>query len=196
MKLGILGGTFDPPHLGHLIAAQDAIVTLGLDRVVFVPAARPPHKRGQAITDGAIRLELVRAAIAGDDRFDVDDLELRRSGPSYTVDTLRTFTRDRPAARLFLLLGADQFAELDSWHESAEVQRLATLAVLSRAGDGPERLPAGGEARVMPVAVTRVDISSTDIRRRVAAAEPIRYLVPAAVERIIHERALYAVAAQ
>lgn len=207
MRLGLFGGTFDPPHSGHLIVAQDALHALRLDRVVFVPAAVPPHKRRREITDAAVRLEMVRAAITGDPRFVADDVELRREGPSYTVDTLRAYRAQRPDAAIFLLLGADQYADFDTWREPQAIRDLATLAVLSRSGvdnvegeaatarPGHEAGTSGprvsGGQGVVRVAVTRIDLSSTDIRRRVSAGEPIRYLVPDAVERLIRERALY-----
>jgi nicotinate-nucleotide adenylyltransferase len=112
VRLGVYGGTFDPPHLGHLVAASDACDALRLDRVLWVPAARHPLKEGRVRTPAALRLEMVRAAIAGDPRFEADDLELRREGPSYTVDTLRALSAARPGAALFLLAGADLLAEL------------------------------------------------------------------------------------
>jgi nicotinate-nucleotide adenylyltransferase len=187
VRLGVFGGTFDPPHAGHLIAAQDAHGGLGLERVLFVPAGEPPHKPSHALSPARVRLELVRAAVAGDARFVVDDLELRRAGPSFTVDTLRALHAAEPAAELFLLLGADQYADLEHWREPAEIRRLARLAVLDREG----RVPDDGAERVR---VTRVDISSTDIRRRVAAGRPVRYLVPDAVEALIRRHGLYGAA--
>ncbi|MGH7505651.1 MAG: nicotinate-nucleotide adenylyltransferase [Longimicrobiales bacterium] len=192
MRIGIFGGTFDPPHLGHLIAAQDAHAALALDRLVFVPAARPPHKRDRMLTDGATRLRLVEAALQDDDRFEADDLELRRDGPSYTVDTLRAFHTRHPGAELILLVGADQFQELHSWHEAAEVRRLAVIGVLEREGAAVDGTQGGAEdGRVRHVPVTRIDVSSTDIRRRIDGRQPIRYLVPAAVERLILDLGLY-----
>ena len=191
MRLGLFGGTFDPPHVGHLIVAQDALRALGLDRIAFVPAAVPPHKRGVPITAAPLRLAMVRAALAGDDRFVVDDIELTRPGPSYTVDTLRAYRDRHGDARLFLLLGADQYADFATWRETGAIRQLATLAVLGRGGDSGSDGDGDGDENVVRVAVTRIDIASTDIRRRTAAGEPIRYLVPAAVEQLIRERALY-----
>lgn len=188
MKLGIFGGTFDPPHLCHLVAAQDALDRLGLDRVILVPAATPPHKLERTITPGEFRLEMLRAAVANDARLEVDDVELRRTGPSWTVDTLRTF-RDRwPSAELYLILGMDQFIEFDTWREPDVIAGLARLAVLSRAGTG-----ADASDRWIPVPVTRIDITSTEIRERVATGRPIRYLVPEAVESLIERHGLYRV---
>jgi nicotinate-nucleotide adenylyltransferase len=188
VKLGILGGTFDPPHLGHLIVAQDAWSALGLDRILFVPAGLPPHKLDARLTSAELRLAMVRAAIAGDDRFDVNELELRRQGPSYTVDTLRELRAGLPRAELYLLLGADQVREFQTWRDPAEIARLAHIVALSRTGELVSPEPATA-ARVLPV--TRIDVSATGIRTRVAAGEPIRYLVPAAVEAIIRREGLY-----
>lgn len=187
MRLGLFGGTFDPPHVGHLIVAQDALTQLPLDRVIFVPAATPPHKRDRLVAPAGLRLAMVRAAAESDDRFAVDDIEIRRGGASYTVDTLRAYRADRPEAELFVLMGADQYAEFDSWRESGEIRRLARLAVLARDGETHEAATAGAVA----VGVTRIDVSATEIRRRVASGEPIRYLVAPAVETIIRRNRLY-----
>ncbi|HEX6939874.1 MAG TPA: nicotinate-nucleotide adenylyltransferase [Longimicrobiales bacterium] len=189
MNIGIFGGTFDPVHTGHLIVAQDAWSALGLDRVLFIPAAVPPHKRGRVAASPELRLEMLRAATAGDPRFATSDLELRRSGPSYTVDTLRELRERDPSGALFLLLGADQFREFHTWREPGEITRLATLVVLSRGGT--EAPPPPLDLPYRRLTVTRVDISATEIRRRVAAGQPVRYLVPAAVEEIIRREGLY-----
>lgn len=189
MRLGIFGGTFDPPHVGHLIVAQDAWAALDLDRVLFVPAASPPHKVGRVRTPAELRLEMVRAATAGDERFEVDELELRREGPSYTVDTLRELRERDPGAALFFLLGADQFRGFAEWREPEEIARLARLVVLSRSGQESVAPPI--DAPRHELGVTRIDVSATEIRRRVAAGEPIRYLVPPAVEAIIQREGLY-----
>jgi nicotinate-nucleotide adenylyltransferase len=189
VRLGIFGGTFDPPHLGHLIAAQDAFSALGLDRVLFVPAAVPPHKQGGVSTPAEARLEMLRAAVAGDPRFEVDDLELRRPGPSYTVDTLRELRRRDPSASLSILMGVDQFCALHTWREPLEIARLAEVVVLTRDGIVDVGTPLDIPYRLVPV--TRIDLSATEIRRRVAAGEPIRYLVPPAVESIIVREGFY-----
>jgi len=188
VRIGIFGGTFDPPHLGHLVAAQEAFEHLRLDRVIFVPAAKPPHKLKQAITRAQTRLEMVRAAIAADARFGADDTELKREGPSWTVDTLRELKARDPAAELFLLIGADQVRDFPSWREPAEIQRLATVVLLAREGVDapPEGMRPGAVVRL-----PRLDISGTELRRRVQAGEPVRYLVPDAVESIILRERLY-----
>jgi len=189
MRIGIFGGTFDPPHLGHLVMASDVHRVLALDRLVFVPAGDPPHKLGQVATPAGLRLEMVRAAVAGDDRFAVDDLELRREGPSYTVDTLREFRRRDPDGELFFLIGADALRDFRTWRAPDEVARLARLAVMERAGE-PASAPASLEVR--DVRVTRIDISATQVRSRVAEGASIRYLVTEPVRRIIERERLYA----
>jgi nicotinate-nucleotide adenylyltransferase len=186
MRLGIFGGTFDPPHLGHLVVAQEVHFLLGLDSVLWVPAAIPPHKAGQGITPGPIRLEMVRAAIAGDERFQASDVELRRDGPSYTIDTLRELHDARPDDELFLVIGADQLTELGTWRDPEEIAELATIVGFAREGEDP----AGVEGiRVVPV--PRVDVSSTEVRRRVEAGEPVEYLVRRGVSAVIEREGLY-----
>ncbi|HSK20590.1 MAG TPA: nicotinate-nucleotide adenylyltransferase [Longimicrobiales bacterium] len=210
MKIGVFGGTFDPPHTGHLIVAQDAALALGLDRILFVPAARPPHKRDMDVTAPAVRSAMLQLAIADDARFGMDTLELDRPGASYTVDTLRELAAREPAVRWTLLIGADQYEEFATWREPDEIRRLAQLAVLTRRGThgaaadtrvaggtgGPEAEAAAPAAHRIgsgdvALQVTRIDISATEVRRRVAAGLPIRYLVPRAVEEFIFERKLY-----
>ena len=187
MRLGIFGGTFDPPHVGHLIAAQEIHLRMALDRVLLVPAAVPPHKRDERITPGEVRLAMLRAAVEGDDRFEVGAMELDREGPSYTVDTLRGLRSERPNARLFLAMGADQMAEFGSWKAPDEIAELATLVTFGRGGRSPD----AGRWPVTKVDVPAIDISSTMVRERVAAGRPIRYWVPAAVEAIIERERLY-----
>jgi nicotinate-nucleotide adenylyltransferase len=188
LRIGILGGTFDPPHLGHLVMASDACEALGLERVLWIPSAEHPFKRGQVRTPAETRLAMVRAAVRDDPRFEACDLELRRSGPSYTVDTLRELTARHPGAELYLLVGADVVREMPEWREPHEVVRLARVAAVTRAGEGvPEGLP----IPALPVAVTRIDVSATEIRRRVAAGQTIRYLVPEAVRALVEGEGLY-----
>ncbi|HLU26658.1 MAG TPA: nicotinate-nucleotide adenylyltransferase [Longimicrobiales bacterium] len=188
MRIGLLGGTFDPPHIGHLIVAQDAWSALKLDRVVFVPAAVPPHKAGRVEASAELRLEMLRAACGDDPRFAIDDLELRRPGPSYSVDTVREYRHRYPEATLYLLIGVDQYTQFDTWREPDTIRSMATVVVLSRSGE-PAR-PSGAGADV-GLEVTRIDVSATEIRRRVAAGEPIRYLVPDGVRSIIEREGLY-----
>ena len=189
MKIGLFGGTFDPPHLGHLIVAQDVFHSLSLDRLLFLPAAAPPHKRHRPVTAPTLRLEMLRAAIGDDPRFGIEEIELRRAGPSYTVDTLEELAARAPDAELFFLLGEDQFRDLATWRSPDRVARLARMVVLSRDGADISRLMP--DFSHQPLAVTRVDLSSTEVRERVRTGRPIRYLVPAAVEALIMKKRLY-----
>lgn len=188
MRIGLFGGAFDPPHHGHLIVASDVFEGLGLDRLVFIPSAVHPFKGARVRASALVRAEMVRAAIRGDDRFEVDELEMHRPGPSYTVDTLRVLRGRFPDAELFLLVGADNVRELHLWREPREIVRLARLAAVSRGGEPVAQDPA---LPVVTVPVTRVDISSTEVRRRAAAGESIRYLVPDPVLEIVLRERLY-----
>jgi nicotinate-nucleotide adenylyltransferase len=188
VRLGVYGGSFDPPHLGHLVAASDACEALRLDRLLWIPSAVHPIKRDRVRTAPGLRLRMVQAAIRGDDRFRADDLELRRAGPSYTVDTLRELRGRHAEAELFLLAGADLLRELPRWREPDEVMRLATLAVVSREGDA---LPPESPLPALAVRVTRVDVSSTEVRRRAAAGQTLKYLVPEPVCALIERHGLY-----
>lgn len=197
MKLGILGGTFNPPHLGHLICAQEAHRELGLDRVLMIPARIPPHKPVEHEPGAEHRLELCRLAIEGDERFEASALELSRGGPSYTVDTLSELTANDPQSELYLIVGGDIAAGLDRWREPARVLELATVAVAKRRGTARssvdaalESLPGGERAQFF--SMPRIGVSSTVVRRRVRSGQPIRYLVPDAVAGYIAEHRLYA----
>jgi nicotinate-nucleotide adenylyltransferase len=185
LRLGLFGGTFDPPHIGHLVVAQDVVEALELDRLLFVPARMPPHKTDREISPPGIRLEMVLAMAAGNDRFGVSEVELSRGGPSYTVDTLSHFREQDPEAEIFFVMGSDQATALDTWQEPGRVVALATLVVMDRAGAG---VPSG---KFLSVPVTRVDISATEIRKRVLDGRSIRYLVPEAVRQIIESNRLY-----
>lgn len=187
-RIGVFGGTFDPPHLGHLVVASDACRALGLDRVVWVPSAVPPHKRDTVQAPAEARLEMVRAAVDGDPRFEACDIELRRPGPSYTVDTLRELAALHPGAELVLLIGADNLREIPTWRDPEGILALARVAVLSRDGAG---VPPDAPIPATAVRVTRVDVSATEVRRRAAAGETIRYLVPDAVRALVERRGLY-----
>lgn len=189
-RVGLFGGTFDPFHVGHLVVAQDAVEVLGLDRLVFIPSGTPPHKDPAGVTPARIRAAMVRAGVDGDDRFDVDERELGRPGPSWTVDTLRELSVVDPGAERVLLMGADQLADFHRWREPLEVARLARVAVMAREGEHPRVAP-GFPLEPVVVPVTRLDLSSTRIRERVREGRSIRYLVPDGVLRIIRDERLY-----
>jgi len=197
LRLGILGGVFNPPHLGHLVGAQEALVQLELDEILFVPVGQAPHRGVEADPGAETRLELSRAAIEGDERLQVTRVELDRPGPSYTVDTLRSLREVRPAEdELVLLLGGDQAAELPSWHHPEEVLALAEVGIVARSDLSPDDVRARldglrGAEGLRFFEMPRIDISSTLVRRRVAEGLPIRYLVPRSVERLIEQRRLY-----
>jgi len=187
VRVGIFGGTFDPPHLGHWLACVDAAEALSLDEVVWVPAAQQPLKTGAvAVSDAAHRLAMTTLAVQGDARFRVDAEELERGGLSFTVETLRAFRTRAPGAALFLLLGTDAAALLPKWREPEAVRELAEVVVLTRGGD-LAGLPDG----VRAIATRRVDISATEIRARVAAGRSIRGFVPDAVAAYIAAHGLY-----
>lgn len=200
-RTGVLGGTFDPPHIGHLRVAEDVRREWQLGEVLLVPAGEPPHKMGMRVTSSALRLEMTRAAVRGVPGLEVSDIEVERAGPSYMVDTLRSLVAERPEDEWFLVIGADQWAEFGSWRESEEVARLAHVLVMARNGSDPSALESAveesagaspaGTVRWSPVAVTRVDVSSTEIRERVRAGASIEEMVPGSVAEIIARENLY-----
>jgi len=191
MRIGLLGGSFDPPHNGHLLAAGDAYDALSLDRLVFVPAAVQPLKAGQTVASADQRLAMVRCLVAGDPRFDVSTMEIDRGGLSYTVDTLAALSGLWPHAQLFWLVGADVIKSFAKWREPERIAQLATLVVLQRAGDGavPDLGSLPGAPRLLES--RRVDISSTEIRDRVRLGKSIRGFVPDAVASLIAAERLY-----
>ena len=196
-RVGIFGGTFDPPHVGHVRVVADVADALGLGRVVWVPAGEPPHKR--TATPAALRLAMALAAAREDDRFEVSSLELERPGPSYTVDTLRELRRELPESELFLILGADQYRAFDTWRDPDEILALARLAVMDRNGasarasrpDAVSRAEAAGESPVLFVPVERIDVSSSGVRAAIRSNADIAGLVPESVREIIAARGLY-----
>jgi nicotinate-nucleotide adenylyltransferase len=194
--LGILGGTFNPPHVGHLVMVLEALDQVGLDSVTLMPVAEPPHKEALADPGAAVRLELCRLATAGEDRISVSDLEIERGGPSYTVDTLRALHDRAPEHALTFIVGGDMAHSLPSWREPEAILGLARLAVAERDGllreDIAQRLaPLHSGDRVVFFDMPRIDLSSSAIRERVAAGRTIRYLVPDAVAEAIRTRRLY-----
>jgi len=191
VRLGILGGSFDPPHVGHLLAANDACSHLSLDQLVFVPAGEQPLKAGQLVATGAQRLAMVRAMVQDDPRYQVSSLEVNRPGLSFTVDTLRHFAAEFPGAERFLLLGADVLSTFSQWREPAEVVRLAQLVVMVRDGAPAEPEPAVGGLVSQRISTRRIDMSSSEIRERVRRGMSIRGFVTDAVAALIAGEGLY-----
>ena len=196
MRVGILGGAFNPPHIGHLVCAQEALAQLELDRVVFVPVGVPPHRELEYDPGAEARLELVELAIAGDERFATSRIELEREGPSYTADTLAQLAAESPDDEHFLILGGDQAAALASWHEPEKVLERATVVVFERVHWGRNAIVIKigrlrGAERVRYLDMPLIQVSSSGIRRRVREGLPIRYLVPDPVADYISSHDLY-----
>lgn len=194
-----MGGTFDPVHIGHLLAAQSALEAFGLDRVVFVPSAVTPHKRHARIADAAHRLAMLKLAVAGIEHFEVSTLELERGGVSYTFDTLTALRTEHPEWDLWFIVGMDSLRELHLWHRAAELLDLCTVCALERPGvdtllDAVPGLPAEWSERLLRHVAPgrRIDVSSSEIRSRIAERRAIRYLVPREVETYIRDQRLYA----
>lgn len=195
-RIGIFGGTFDPVHLGHLIAAADLAHALRLDRTVFMPAGRPPHKDAALVGDDDHRLAMLRLALSDNPAFEISTIDLERDGPSYTADLLDLLADREPDAELVFLMGEDSLRDLPTWHQPERILRRAEIGVALRPGVGTDldslyaRLPtARGRISVVPTPL--IGVSSTDIRRRVAAGEPIRYQVPDPVLAYIMRNGLY-----
>ncbi|MEZ4589179.1 MAG: nicotinate-nucleotide adenylyltransferase [Gemmatimonadales bacterium] len=186
MDVGILGGSFDPIHHGHLIAARSVAETLGLDAVWFIPAGQQPFKTGQHGATPSHRLAMTELAAAGESCFRVDPIEVERAGPSYTVDTVTALAERHPETRFHLLLGADAAQLFPTWRDPDGVRARARLVVFERTGD-----PIPPRVADQTVRVPRIDISSTEIRERVRRGQTIRYLVPEAVSRYVDAHDLY-----
>jgi nicotinate-nucleotide adenylyltransferase len=200
-RIGLLGGTFNPPHIGHLICAQEALLQLELDRVDLVPVRQPPHKELEADPGVEARVELCRRAVADDPRLGLCRVDADRPGPSYTVDTLRELHERTPEDELIFIVGGDMAHSLPTWHDPEGVLALAELGVAEREGvrraDILERVSGlrGAPERLRFFDMPRLDVSSSLIRRRVAAGLPVRYLVPDAVAEHIERSGLYRVGA-
>jgi len=201
LRLGIIGGSFDPVHLGHLGIAEEAREAFRLDRVVFVPAAQPPHKGGRSLAPAKDRLRMVKLAIRDNPFFIASDIEMRRSGPSYTIDTLREMRKAHPRAALFFIVGADSLHDLHTWRSARDLVEEFEFIIIGRPGaKGPDYSmlkKSFGKARADRLRRNYIEteifnISATDIRRRIKAGRSIRYLVPKEVERHIVRRGLYA----
>ena len=181
-RIGIYGGSFDPIHHGHLILARDALEQLGLDQLIFVPANVSPFK-DETHASPEMRLSMLRAAIKDEPKLAVDDCEVRRAPPSYTIDTVNEIRARESDAELMWLLGEDHVGDLPGWHRFDELKQLVRFAVLARSGNAADH--------DYPIICRKIDISGTDVRKRVARGLPIRYLVPPAVEEIIRQGNLY-----
>jgi nicotinate-nucleotide adenylyltransferase len=199
-RIGIIGGTFDPVHYAHLAIAEEIYCVLKLTRMIFVPAGQPPHKQGDDITPVMQRLHMLKLAIATNVHFSLSLVDVQRTGPSYTVDTLRLLRQELgPQAKLYFVIGSDSLEELPSWHEPAGILAQATIVTLMRPGyteisEQRERLEARLPAlkhRLITLDGPRMDISSTELRRRVAEGRPIKYQTPEAVEEYILQEGLY-----
>jgi len=191
-RLGVFGGTFDPPHVGHLALAEWAREELRLDRVLFVPAGMPPHKR-VARAAAAHRVAMTRLAIQGNEAFEIATLEVRRRGPSYTADTIAEIAEANPGAKLWLLMGADMYATFDTWVRPAEISARAALAVALRPGTRRPRASrvAARGLGVHWLANPALEVSSSAVRARARAGRSLRYLVPDTVARYVGEFGLY-----
>jgi nicotinate-nucleotide adenylyltransferase len=189
-RIGIFGGSFDPPHVGHLIIAEVTRQQLRLDKVVFVPAYVPPHKKGEHAATASDRFRMTKSAVRVNPHFSVSDLEIRRKGISYTVDTVRSFKRRYPSSALFLIIGGDSLQQFWRWRSPQEILSLASLAVYSRQG---YRRYSGtkNHTRIHYVAGPLFQISSTEIRNRIGKDRSIQYLVPDRVRAFITRRKLY-----
>jgi nicotinate-nucleotide adenylyltransferase len=193
LKLGIFGGTFNPIHLGHLLIAQDAVEAFGLSKVLFVPAATPPHKRVESLATDRHRLAMVKLATRDNPSFEVSDIELCRGGVSYTIDTVWTLRKLHPRAELFLLIGSDSLNEFHTWHSATELARLCRVVAVLRPGEkrfqfAKRKLPG---LRPLKLQAHPFDVSSTEVRERVRKKASVRYLVPEAVQRYIAKHGLY-----
>jgi nicotinate-nucleotide adenylyltransferase len=191
MTLGILGGTFNPPHTGHLIVAEAVRSELALDKILFIPVAIPPHKMNHDIAAPHHRVEMLRRAVEGNPYFEVSEMEVRRGGISFTVDTLRQLQRERPDARLFLLIGMDNLPEFPTWRSPERILELATVVVMTRPGFAANDVPPDLKGRVRMCPVPTIGIASSDIRARVKEGKSIRYLVADSVRDYIHHHNLY-----
>jgi nicotinate-nucleotide adenylyltransferase len=197
VRVGVFGGTFDPPHLGHWLVAQDALEALSLDRLLFVPAAQQPLK-GPGGASPAHRLAMVKGMVGNDPRFGVESVEIDRAGLSFTIETLRTLRTQYPEAELHLLLGADAAMLFPKWREPEAILALARLVVLHRDGVEGQGLTAAltqiartGAGEPISLATRRIDVSSTEIRARLAAGQPIRGFVPDSVADYVAAHGLY-----
>ena len=197
IRIGIIGGTFDPIHYGHLIIAEEARVKVGLARVIFIPAGNPPHKLRRPYSPAQHRYRMVELAIASNPYFEVSPVEVNRPGPSYSVDTVRMLREEMgPEVDLFFIMGVDSLAGILTWHKPEELIKLCKIIAVNRPGygvdiDALDQVLPGIKKQVIFIRAPEIGISSTEIQERVRAGLPIRYLVPPEVERYIYEHHLY-----
>lgn len=189
MKLGILGGTFDPPHTGHLVLAERAREQLGLGKVLWVPAGEPWRKPDRRVTPGEQRAEMVALAIEGNEAFELSLLEIERAGPSFSVDTLEALHERSPGDELVFIIGRDALLDMPNWRRPERLVELATLAIAPR--EGQDAIDAPLRARVEAIDMPRIDISATELRRRATEGRSLRYLVPDGVRQYILQHGLY-----
>jgi nicotinate-nucleotide adenylyltransferase len=190
-EIGLFGGTFDPPHVGHLLVAAHVCEVLGLDTVLFVPSATSPHKRDRILTDAVHRTAMVRLAVGGAPRLDVSDIEVRRGGISFTIDTLKALAAASPLASLTLIIGMDNMADFSTWKDPEGILEIARVVVMTRPGYSAPRMDTPFARRMRLLPVPEIDIASRDIRRRVAERRSIRWMVTAEVEQYIRAHGLY-----
>jgi len=194
VKLGVLGGTFDPVHIGHLVLAEEAREQLGLTQVLLVPAGQPWRKEGRDVSTAEHRVAMLRLAVEGDTGYEVSLLEVERDGPTYTVETLAALRDETSGAEMYFILGEDSLADLPNWREPERILELAMLAVARRTGEAgmtPQSAAEGLSERVRWLSMPRMDVSASDIRERVRSGRSIRHLVPEAVREYIATSGLY-----
>ncbi len=191
MNIGIFGGTFNPPHYGHLVVAERVREQLGLQKVLFVPSATSPHKQHLDIIDPALRMQMVQLALRGQECFEPSPVEMDRGGVSYTIDTLERIRQEYPGAELYLLIGMDNLDEFDTWKSPEKIVELSTVVVMTRPGFRPGVDEHGIRKSFVFCQVPEIGISSSEIRARVKQGKSIRFLVPEPVEAYIHAHGLY-----
>jgi nicotinate-nucleotide adenylyltransferase len=187
MRIGILGGTFNPIHIGHLILAEEAREKLGLDRIIFVPAYLPPHKDDADLAPAPLRMKMIKIAIKGNRNFSVSDIEIKRDGRSYTIDTLKEFKKLYPRDELYFIIGSDLLTYLKDWKDLGEIIKMVKFVAATRPGYPLEKIP----AHISTIPIRAVDVSGFQIRRAIKEGKSFRYLVPEAVYKYIQQKRIY-----
>ncbi len=191
MKIGIFGGTFNPPHYGHLITSEIVREQLQLDKILFIPTAIPPHKTDRFLLDGKLRLNMLQLAVMENSYFEVSDIELARGGKSYTIDTLKVLAKLYPKSSLYLIIGIDNLIDFHTWKSPNKILEKSEVVVINRPGFETKTVRNKFTKRVTFIRVPNIDISSREIRRRVKQGKSIKYLVPPAVEQYILTKGIY-----